>query len=61
MDGNKRTGHAAIEIFLILNGFEIEASVGEQEKIILQLASGELEHEAFTNWLRDHIVERKRH
>lgn len=34
IDGNKRIGHAAIETFLILNGFEIEASVDEQEQII---------------------------
>ncbi len=27
VDGNKRTGHAAMEVFLILNGYEIDASV----------------------------------
>lgn len=27
MDGNKRAGHAAMEVFLVLNGFEIQASV----------------------------------
>jgi death-on-curing protein len=42
VDGNKRTGHAAIEIFLVLNGFEIDASVDEQEQIILQVAVGKL-------------------
>jgi death on curing protein len=40
LDGNKRTGHAAMETFLILNGLEINASVDEQERIILTLASG---------------------
>src|SRR5687768_14026536 len=40
IDGNKRTGHAAMETFLVLNGFEIDASVDEQERIILQVASG---------------------
>jgi len=29
-DGNKRVGHAAMETFLILNGYEIEAPVDEQ-------------------------------
>jgi death-on-curing protein len=29
VDGNKRTGHAAMETFLVLNGFEIDASVDE--------------------------------
>ena len=48
MDGNKRTGHAAMEVFLILNGLEINASVDEQEKIILAVASGELNRKAFT-------------
>ncbi len=59
VDGNKRTGHAAMETFLVLNGFEIQASVDEQEKIILAVASGESDRGQFTAWLRDHIVEVK--
>jgi death-on-curing protein len=58
VDGNKRIGHAAMEAFLILNGYEIDASVDEQERIILQLAAGELKRKAFTEWLRAHAVER---
>ena len=56
IDGNKRAGHAALEVFLILNGYEIEAGVDEQEKIILQLASGELTREEFLNWLEKHAI-----
>ena len=56
VDGNKRIGHAAMETFLILNGFEIEASVDEQEQIIIQLASGELTRETLTAWLNDHVI-----
>ena len=56
IDGNKRIGHAAMETFLILNGFEIEASVNEQEKIILDLAAGKLDRKEFTAWLNDHVV-----
>jgi len=59
VDGNKRTGHAAMEIFLILNGFEITESTDEQEAIILQVASGQLDRKAFTAWLRESILERK--
>jgi death-on-curing protein len=58
VDGNKRAGHAAMEVFLVLNGYEIDASVDEQEQIILQLAAGKLERKAFTEWLRIHVVER---
>lgn len=56
LDGNKRTGHAVMEIFLFLNKFEIQSSVDEQERIVLQVASGEMNREAFTVWLRDHVV-----
>ncbi|MGH7831479.1 MAG: type II toxin-antitoxin system death-on-curing family toxin [Candidatus Binatia bacterium] len=58
LDGNKRTGHAAMEVFLFLNGYEIRASVDEQERIVLQVASGEKDREAFAIWLRDHIAAR---
>ncbi len=38
VDGNKRLGHAAMETFLLMNGHEIEASVDEQEDLILRWA-----------------------
>ena len=56
LDGNKRTGHAAMEVFLVLNGVAIRASVDEQEQVILRLAAGELSRSAFTDWLRDHVA-----
>jgi death-on-curing protein len=58
VDGNKRTGHAAMEVFLFLNGYEIDASVDEQEQMILQLAAGEVQRKTFTEWLRARVVER---
>jgi death-on-curing protein len=56
VDGNKRTGHAAMETFLILNGLEINAYVDEQERVILALALGELKRDMFTNWLQQSVV-----
>ena len=56
VDGNKRIGHAAMETFLILNGFEIQADIDEQEKILLTLAAGRLDLEEFTSWLNNHII-----
>jgi len=58
VDGNKRTGHAAMETFLVLNGYEIEATVDEQERVILQVAAGELGRDEFTDWLRSHVIEK---
>ena len=57
VDGNKRTGHAAMEAFLMFNGYEISASVDEQAGIILGVASGKVDRQVFTVWLRDHITE----
>jgi len=48
-----------METFLVLNGFEISASTDEQEQIILNLASGELRREAFTDWLQQNKRKRK--
>ena len=55
IDGNKRIGHAAMEVFLVMNGVEIDASVDEQESIFLSLASGKINREEFTDWLKSHV------
>ena len=55
VDGNKRVGHAAMETFLVLNGAEIDASVGEQERIMLDLAAGRVDREQLAVWLRQHL------
>jgi len=56
VDGNKRLAHAAMEVFLVLNGFEVNASVDEQEKLFLDLARGELGREELTDWLQKKAV-----
>lgn len=58
VDGNKRTGHAAMETYLLLNGREIAAGVDEQVEIILSIASGKMDREAFATWLKRHVAER---
>jgi death-on-curing protein len=55
VDGNKRMGHAAMEIFLVLNGQEIEADVDEQERVVLAVAAGDMSREQLTDWLREHL------
>jgi death-on-curing family protein len=56
VDGNKRVGHAALEVTLVLNGFELVASIDEQEQIILALAAGNLSRDEFTTWIVQHLV-----
>jgi death on curing protein len=58
VDGNKRIGHAAMEVFLVMNGKEINAVIDEQEKIILDLAANRIDRQVFTDWICSHIVEK---
>jgi death on curing protein len=56
VDGNKRIGHAALEVTLMLNGFDLVASVEEQEQIMLSLAAGTMSRQEFTTWVMQHLI-----
>jgi death-on-curing protein len=56
IDGNKRVGHAAMETFLVLNGYELRASVDDQEGTILGVAAGAVQREDLVAWLRNKVV-----
>lgn len=56
IDGNKRTAHAATLALLMLNGHVLSASVDEQEEVLLQVASGNLDRASLTEWLRKHLA-----
>ena len=56
LDGNRRVGHAAMELFLLMNGQEIAAAVDGQQEAILRVAKGEMRLEEFLNWLELHMV-----
>jgi len=58
VDGNKRIGHAVMEVFLFMNGFEVEGEVDEQEALILRLASGELPRDELVAWVEAHLRSR---
>ncbi|MBM5828258.1 MAG: type II toxin-antitoxin system death-on-curing family toxin, partial [Cyanobacteria bacterium M_surface_7_m2_040] len=55
LDGNKRIGHAALETTLILNGCELNASVDESEAFVLAVASSQMDRQAFTQWVEEHM------
>lgn len=52
VDGNKRIGHAAMEVTLLLNGYEVIADIDDQERMVLGVASGEIDQDTFTEWVR---------
>jgi death-on-curing protein len=47
-----------MEVFLMLNGFEIVAPVDDQERTILRLAAGELSRDEFLAWIRRNVQAR---
>ena len=55
VDGNKRVGHAALEVMLVLNGTEIMATTDEQEHVVLAVASGAMSREEFSEWVETHV------
>lgn len=59
VDGNKRIGHAAIEATLLMNGYEIQANVDAQERVILAVAASEMDRQSLLQWLQAHVVQRK--
>ena len=55
-DGNKRVGHAALEVTLALNGRRLQSDVDDSERIVLAVASGTGSREAFLDWVRRSTV-----
>ena len=60
VDGNKRTGAAVAELFLNLNGVELEADDDDLVAMTLSVARGELNAEALAIWLRQRSRHRER-
>ena len=56
VDGNKRIGHASLETFLVLDGFELGAAVDDSERMFLALAAGDVTRPALSSWIEQHLV-----
>lgn len=55
IDGNKRIAFSAMEVFLRINGWEIEATADHGETAILGVASSTIHRDAFTEWVKSHV------
>ena len=58
VDGNKRSAFVATEMFLHLNGWQLDASDAECVLVMLSLAAGDIDEPTFTAWLRERIAKR---
>lgn len=55
LDGNERTAFVTVELFLILNGYELKADDSACLEVFLSLADGSLSEEELSKWLNAHI------
>jgi death-on-curing protein len=56
LDGNKRIGFVAMNVYLILNGYEIEAPEPKVVLVMLAVADGSLSETELTAWVREMMV-----
>jgi death on curing protein len=56
LDGNKRIGFVAMNMFLLMNGWEIEAPEPEVIAVMLQVADGTLSEAGLVAWIRSVAV-----
>jgi death-on-curing protein len=55
VDGNKRTGLAAADLFLYFNGFSLEAEREDLIQFVTMVAAGEIDETGAAAFFRDHI------
>ncbi len=58
VDGNKRAALLAVGLFLAMNGYRLVATQADATLTMLALAAGELDEEAFADWIRGHLQPR---
>lgn len=56
VDGNKRVGAAALGVFLLMNGLELEAPEPELVSAMMAVASGDWDEETLADWVRERAV-----
>ena len=59
INGNKRVGVAAAELFVLVNGWELETDDAELEDLTLTIAGGEMEIEPLIIWFRQRLVQQR--
>jgi death-on-curing protein len=58
LDGNKRTAFVAVELFLRLNGYVLEADDATCVLTMLAVAAGEMDEQNFASWIRKNAGQR---
>lgn len=58
VDGNKRTAFVAVELFLELNGWQLNADDSACVMVMLSVASSDIDEPTFAEWIRRHVTPR---
>ena len=56
-DGNKRTALHSMYVYLIITGYDITATQQEVEKLIINVAAGNMTNIELAQWLRDNTIQ----
>ncbi len=56
IDGNKRTGLAAADLFLYFNGYSLEAEQEDVIQLVLMVTTSEIDETGAAAFFRDHAV-----
>jgi death on curing protein len=58
VDGNKRAAFLSLGLFLMLNGWRLNASQAEATLTMQDVAAGLVNEGALASWIREHLVQR---
>ena len=56
-DSNKRTALHSMYVYLIINGYDITATQQDVEKLIINVAAGNMTNVELAQWLRDNTIQ----
>lgn len=56
VDGNKRTAYVCMRAFLHANGLVVSAPNDAKYVTMLDVAAGQIDEEALTDWLRENTI-----
>lgn len=56
VDGNKRTGFTAMDVFIRLNGFHLTAGEDEKYGFVISVATGTIPFAKMTDWIEQEVI-----
>ncbi len=58
IDGNKRTAYVLMRLYLIEEGYDINASQNEKYEFVLKIADGKLNYKEIVKWIESKLIKK---